>query len=446
MPRRTPEPSRAGSRASASCTAASPPPRCTTAGERCRRGSSAGLQRAGLSRRPVAKSRSKTEWDHPTVCEGQRPHGPQGSPGRRRATLCCCLCFSLPAWPGLGPQLPLRGRAVSRKALGCGATRCRQQDGGCPVTAAPQCRCVRRWSSCPLLPRQAHARHRESDAGVVAGVRGAPGKGALSEGRGTASDSAASGAPAAARPLRSRCRLPGSGPGSGSPAALGSCRGRGAGSPLCSRWASRRPRWAAAWPSTSTWSAVSGRLLPGPAALAPARGCGLSPKGEGASRTLGSGEQRGRLCLYSQLGCSHAPLLLLVAVLDIPVYKSRLPPLHVLFSLYSEFKNSQVPQPRAAAGSAARLLRALRGGSCWRGAGGPQRPPSCSHPQQLTHGAAGAPQGWAGALSDSPARPERRSRGGWEGARVCGQTRSLLHERRALALTRPSPAAFQASG
>lgn len=41
-------------------------------------------------------------------------------------------------------------------------------------------------------------------------------------------------------------------------------------------------------------------------------------------------------------------LFLLVAILDIPVYKSRIQPLHVLFSLYSEFKNSQVRSSRQA--------------------------------------------------------------------------------------------------
>lgn len=41
-------------------------------------------------------------------------------------------------------------------------------------------------------------------------------------------------------------------------------------------------------------------------------------------------------------------LFLLVAILDIPVYKSRIQPLHVLFSLYSEFKNSQVCSSRQA--------------------------------------------------------------------------------------------------
>ena len=44
----------------------------------------------------------------------------------------------------------------------------------------------------------------------------------------------------------------------------------------------------------------------------------------------------------------HALLLSLVATLDIPVYKSRIQPLHVLFSLYSEFKNSQVSDPSQA--------------------------------------------------------------------------------------------------
>ncbi|XP_037265944.1 intraflagellar transport protein 46 homolog isoform X2 [Falco rusticolus] len=33
---------------------------------------------------------------------------------------------------------------------------------------------------------------------------------------------------------------------------------------------------------------------------------------------------------------------MICAILDIPVYKSRIQPLHILFSLYSEFKNSQV--------------------------------------------------------------------------------------------------------
>lgn len=33
---------------------------------------------------------------------------------------------------------------------------------------------------------------------------------------------------------------------------------------------------------------------------------------------------------------------LVSAILDIPIYKSRIQSLHLLFSLYSEFKNSQV--------------------------------------------------------------------------------------------------------
>lgn len=33
---------------------------------------------------------------------------------------------------------------------------------------------------------------------------------------------------------------------------------------------------------------------------------------------------------------------LISAILDIPIYKSRIQSLHLLFSLYSEFKNSQV--------------------------------------------------------------------------------------------------------
>ena len=54
------------------------------------------------------------------------------------------------------------------------------------------------------------------------------------------------------------------------------------------------------------------------------------------------------LCRAVQPGCSHTLLLLLVAILDIPVYKSRIQPLHILFSLYSEFKNSQVCSSRQA--------------------------------------------------------------------------------------------------
>ncbi|XP_072740475.1 intraflagellar transport protein 46 homolog isoform X2 [Ciconia boyciana] len=38
---------------------------------------------------------------------------------------------------------------------------------------------------------------------------------------------------------------------------------------------------------------------------------------------------------------------MICAILDIPVYKSRIQPLHVLFSLYSEFKNSQHFKPLA---------------------------------------------------------------------------------------------------
>lgn len=35
-------------------------------------------------------------------------------------------------------------------------------------------------------------------------------------------------------------------------------------------------------------------------------------------------------------------LYILIGILDIPVYKNRIQSLHVLFTLYSEFKNSQV--------------------------------------------------------------------------------------------------------
>uniref|UniRef100_A0A8C4UFD5 Intraflagellar transport protein 46 homolog n=1 Tax=Falco tinnunculus TaxID=100819 RepID=A0A8C4UFD5_FALTI len=38
---------------------------------------------------------------------------------------------------------------------------------------------------------------------------------------------------------------------------------------------------------------------------------------------------------------------MICAILDIPVYKSRIQPLHILFSLYSEFKNSQHFKPLA---------------------------------------------------------------------------------------------------
>ncbi|NXC22760.1 IFT46 protein, partial [Corythaeola cristata] len=63
---------------------------------------------------------------------------------------------------------------------------------------------------------------------------------------------------------------------------------------------------------------------------------------------------RGPLRLYlrhpARGGAAPVPsraLLPLAAVLDIPVYKSRIQPLHVLFSLYSEFKNSQHFKPLA---------------------------------------------------------------------------------------------------
>ena len=39
------------------------------------------------------------------------------------------------------------------------------------------------------------------------------------------------------------------------------------------------------------------------------------------------------------------PNFLFAGLLDIPVYKSRVQSLHVLFSLYMEFKNSQVQFP-----------------------------------------------------------------------------------------------------
>ncbi|NWI26686.1 IFT46 protein, partial [Sula dactylatra] len=44
----------------------------------------------------------------------------------------------------------------------------------------------------------------------------------------------------------------------------------------------------------------------------------------------------------AEMNCDLAEYIdMICAILDIPVYKSRIQPLHVLFSLYSEFKNSQ---------------------------------------------------------------------------------------------------------
>ncbi|NXX51211.1 IFT46 protein, partial [Tricholaema leucomelas] len=50
----------------------------------------------------------------------------------------------------------------------------------------------------------------------------------------------------------------------------------------------------------------------------------------------------------AEMSCELAEYIdMICALLDIPVYKSRLQPLHVLFSLYSEFKNSQHFKPLA---------------------------------------------------------------------------------------------------
>ncbi|XP_054659414.1 intraflagellar transport protein 46 homolog isoform X2 [Grus americana] len=50
----------------------------------------------------------------------------------------------------------------------------------------------------------------------------------------------------------------------------------------------------------------------------------------------------------ADMNCDLAEYIdMICAVLDIPVYKSRIQPLHVLFSLYSEFKNSQHFKPLA---------------------------------------------------------------------------------------------------
>ncbi|POI29134.1 hypothetical protein CIB84_007116, partial [Bambusicola thoracicus] len=51
----------------------------------------------------------------------------------------------------------------------------------------------------------------------------------------------------------------------------------------------------------------------------------------------------------AEMNCDLAEYVdMICAILDIPVYKSWIQPLHVLFSLYSEFKNSQVSNPRQA--------------------------------------------------------------------------------------------------
>uniref|UniRef100_A0A663ECH5 Intraflagellar transport protein 46 homolog n=1 Tax=Aquila chrysaetos chrysaetos TaxID=223781 RepID=A0A663ECH5_AQUCH len=51
----------------------------------------------------------------------------------------------------------------------------------------------------------------------------------------------------------------------------------------------------------------------------------------------------------AEMNCDLAEYVdMICAILDIPVYKSRIQPLHVLFSLYSEFKNSQVCSSRQA--------------------------------------------------------------------------------------------------
>ncbi|XP_042656419.1 intraflagellar transport protein 46 homolog isoform X2 [Tyto alba] len=50
----------------------------------------------------------------------------------------------------------------------------------------------------------------------------------------------------------------------------------------------------------------------------------------------------------AEMSCDLAEYVdVICAILDIPVYKSRIQPLHVLFSLYSEFKNSQHFKPLA---------------------------------------------------------------------------------------------------
>ncbi|XP_035744626.1 intraflagellar transport protein 46 homolog [Egretta garzetta] len=50
----------------------------------------------------------------------------------------------------------------------------------------------------------------------------------------------------------------------------------------------------------------------------------------------------------AEMNCDLAEYVdMICAILDIPVYKSRVQPLHVLFSLYSEFKNSQHFKPLA---------------------------------------------------------------------------------------------------
>ncbi|XP_065553219.1 intraflagellar transport protein 46 homolog isoform X1 [Lathamus discolor] len=50
----------------------------------------------------------------------------------------------------------------------------------------------------------------------------------------------------------------------------------------------------------------------------------------------------------AEMSCDLAEYVdMICAILDIPVYKSRIQPLHILFSVYSEFKNSQHFKPLA---------------------------------------------------------------------------------------------------
>lgn len=69
------------------------------------------------------------------------------------------------------------------------------------------------------------------------------------------------------------------------------------------------------------------------------RGSSLTPEFPAAAQVgLPTAEMNCDLAEYIDMIC---------AILDIPVYKSRIQPLHVLFSLYSEFKNSQHFKPLA---------------------------------------------------------------------------------------------------
>lgn len=72
---------------------------------------------------------------------------------------------------------------------------------------------------------------------------------------------------------------------------------------------------------------------------------GLSIKPQSNMSHLGGAGIHNRRALGPELvGFHPCTRLSVAAILDIPFYKSRIQSLHLLFSLYSEFKNSQVRQ------------------------------------------------------------------------------------------------------